>query len=94
MKNEVNTRSKRYYLFRHVIGSVEDSVEFRDITGSWSAVFDNAILRSTQDELADIVEASKAVVDPFAPSFTYCIGEVDIEVNGFFPIVVVHKGTP
>ncbi len=89
MKNEVNTHSKRYYLFRHVINSVEDSVEFRDTTGSWSAVFDNAILRATQEELIDIASKSKAVVDPFAPSYTYCIGQVDIEVNGFFPIVAV-----
>ena len=56
MKNEDNTHSKRYYLFRHVPGSVEDTVMYRDSTGNWYADFDKANLWANFDFLTKKAE--------------------------------------
>lgn len=89
MKNEDNTHSKRYYLFRHVPGSVEDTVMYRDSTGSWYVNFDKANLWADYNFLMKKAAEIKASENSHGVQHNYCIGQVDIEVNGFFPITVV-----
>ena len=85
MKNETATHSKRYYLFNHIAGSVEDTVQYRDHDGEWTIDFDHARLWPDYDALF----LMSTHIKPSLPGKTLVIGEVDVAVNGMFPLVVV-----
>lgn len=84
MKNEANALSKRYYIFRHVPGSEEETVMYRDSTGSWYASFDKANLWADHDFVVKKAKDLKAIENSNGIQHNYCIGQVKIEINGMF----------
>jgi len=92
VKNEDNTHSKRYYIFRHNPKKPDvDTVMFRDSTGSWYADFDKANLWADHDFVVKKAKELKAQLRGCTATedFNVCIGEVDIVVNGMFMIELV-----
>ena len=89
MKNETHTHSKRYYIFRHVPGSEEETVMYRDTTGSWYATFDKAALWADHDFVVKKAKKLKEVGNSNGVQHAYCIGQVDIVINGLFVLEVV-----
>lgn len=92
MKNDINVNSKRYYIFRHDPTDAADTVMYRDSTGTWYADFGKAMLWSDYvftvkkaKELRKIMDSQPQIFK----NFKVVIGQVNIEVNAFYPMVVV-----
>lgn len=93
MKNDINVKSKRYYIFRHDPTSAVDTVMYRDSTGTWYADFDKAMLWANYDftvkkakELRKCMNSQSQIFK----NFKVVIGQVNVEVNPFYPMVVVE----
>jgi hypothetical protein len=82
----------RYYVFRHktdvVDGKPVQTVETLMDGHYWSPAFSQAKLVDgiTATQLAN--EASKMLGG--SDGWTYCVGKVNVEVDGFFEIVVIR----
>jgi hypothetical protein len=91
MKNEHHSISKRYYIFRHIPATSEDSpdtVMFRDPTGSWYKDFDKANLWADHDFVVKKAKELQAQLQRCTATEKYIvvIGQVTVEVNGMFPL--------
>lgn len=91
MKNEEHTTSKRYYIFRHDPKKPDqETVQYRDSTGSWYANFDKANLWSDYEFVVKKAKELKArQIGTGAAGYNVCIGQVTVTVSGMFNIVVV-----
>jgi len=92
MKNEDNTNSKRYYIFKHNPKITDkETVRFRESTGCWLEDFNKAHLWADHDFVVKKAKELKAQLRgcEATKDFNVCIGQVKIEVNGMFVIEVV-----
>lgn len=94
MKNEINVNSVRYYIFKHdPTNQTVDTVRYRESTGSWVADFDKAMLWADYDftlkKAKELLKTLKSKPQIYK-NHKVVIGQVNIEVNGFYPMVVVE----
>jgi hypothetical protein len=84
-------KHKRFYVFRHkMIDAESQVVENLKVGCFWGPAFEDAWLiadHATATELA--TQASKMLGGD--DGFTYCVGAVDVIVDGFFTLEVIKK---
>lgn len=81
MKNENNVSHKRYYIFRHIQKSEQDSIRYLGKgPETWTTDFSFASLHAHKNFARELAENYKVAND----QFTYVIGEVDVSINSFF----------
>lgn len=94
MKNDTNVNSVRYYIFRHdPSNQAEDTIMYRDSTGSWYADFNKAMLWADYDfTLKKAKELHMQLMSQpiIFKNFKVVIGKVNVAVDGFYPMVVVE----
>jgi hypothetical protein len=82
----------RYYVFRHKTVIIDDkpvqTVEVLTDDHRWWEAFHLAKLTDGIKAIELANEASKMLGG--SDGFTYCVGKVNVEVDGFFEIVVVR----
>lgn len=83
MKNETKISHKRYYIYRHIIKSEDESIEYlTEDHWVWTKHFENSRLVWSEEFAAEIAKNYKLSL-PDEP-YTYCVGEVTVAVNNYF----------
>ena len=90
MKNEDLVNSVRYYIFKHnPTKPDEDTVLYRESTGSWLPNFDKAMLWADYDFVVKKAKELKKSEYRWNKDYQFVIGQVKISINGMFPMEVV-----
>lgn len=90
MKNEELTNSVRYYIFKHNPSLPdEDTIKYRESTGSWVDDFDKAMLWADYGFAVKKAKELKKIEYQWDKDYQYVIGQVKISINGMFPMEVV-----
>lgn len=83
-------KHQRFYVYRHKMVGEDQVLENLKVGCFWGTAFEDAWLIADHAKAVELAtEAGKCLGG--SDGFTYCVGAVDVIVDGFFTLEVIKK---